>query len=152
MSPLPDSHRDENWRQYGHALDEYRFQVQLNWDRAKYLLTLDIGMITAATALFGLDGINVLLVGGVYFAGLLVSMLGMITLATQRSYYHSARELKRLLEEELDLGSHAVQTTPGMTGGASRRHGRFLSVHEVQMIVFAAIGVVHVGGMAAALG
>lgn len=54
MSESDELPREELWRQYAHALDEYRFQVQLNWDRTKYLLTLDIGVIPAGTALLGL--------------------------------------------------------------------------------------------------
>lgn len=146
MRAEPGLERDELWRQYGFALEEYRFQVTLNWDRTRYLLTLDVGIIPAATALLGLDGASGPLIAAVYFAGVLVSVLGIVTLRTQRSYYRSARNSKAKLEELLDLGDLAIRTTPGMASTRGTDRWR-LSVHRVLWLAFGGIGLVHLAGI-----
>lgn len=148
MSETSDVEREDLWRQYGHSLDEYRFQVQLNWDRTRYLLTLDVGIIPAATALLGLADASRLLVAAVYLAGVLISVLGPVTLSTQRDYYRATRSLKARLEDELMLGHRAIRTTPGM-GQTKKR--RMVSVHQVHMASFVVIGVVHLSGIVVAL-
>ena len=150
MSESDEWLREELWRQYAHALDEYRFQVQLNWDRTKYLLTLDIGVIPAGTALLGLPRVDRGLVAAVYLTGIAVSVLGVVTLRTQRDYYQSARQLKGELEERLGLGDLALQTTPGMRAGQSVPRG-LKSVRSVQMAIFVVLGLVHLGGVAITL-
>jgi hypothetical protein len=49
-SQLPPS-REDLLNLYGKALDEYRFQVRLNWDRTQYFLALDLGILAAAAGL-----------------------------------------------------------------------------------------------------
>ena len=39
-------------KQYEFALQEYRFQIQLNWDRAKHFLIFNTAAFAAAAALY----------------------------------------------------------------------------------------------------
>jgi hypothetical protein len=40
---------------YKIAIEEYRFEVKLNWDRTVYYLTLNSGLIAIATGILKLD-------------------------------------------------------------------------------------------------
>lgn len=50
MSTPPDIEK-----QYANVLAEYRFQVQLNWDRTKHYFTFNTALLGAAVALYKLD-------------------------------------------------------------------------------------------------
>lgn len=65
---------------------------------------------------------------------------------TQRSYYHSARERKRTLEERLGLGDLTIDATPGM-GGGRRRFGK---VHQVHAAVIGVILLLDIAGVVVA--
>lgn len=67
---------------YKIALDEYRFQVRLNWDRTAFHLTLSSGLIAIAAGLLKLgtaSPVN-LVVAGVFFIGMCVSAIGIKTI------------------------------------------------------------------------
>lgn len=135
--------RDELFSQYGRVLDEYRFQVHLNWERSRHLLTLNLGLLTAAAALLGLQQEDAVLALPPV-AGVVVSMLGIVMHRTQHGYYRRVRDLKTRLEDELDLGEFAVRTTAGMRdAGAQRR--RLTRVADVHYIVFGLLGLLHLG-------
>src|ERR1700730_15508311 len=60
-----EQRRSELFDLYKLSVEEYRFQVQLNWDRAKYLLGFNTAVIEAGTGLvkFGGKAADELLVG-----------------------------------------------------------------------------------------
>jgi hypothetical protein len=102
-------------RQYERVLEEYRFQVQLNWDRAKHYLTFNTLLFGAAVALSKdascatYAGVCALL----FIAGC-NSWFGQFAVAKGQEYYRAIRTTKTTLEVALDLGAHAIATTPGM--------------------------------------
>ena len=102
--------------QYGHVLAEYRFQVLLNWDRSKHFFTFNTILFGAAIALYKQDssweaqaGVAALLL-----IVALNSFHGMSAIKRGHEYYRSIRKTKAVLEDELGLGPHAIQSTPGM--------------------------------------
>jgi hypothetical protein len=112
---------------YKIALEEYRFQVRLNWDRTTYHLTLSSGLIAIAAGLLKLgtaSPVN-LAVAGVFFIGMCVSIVGIKTILKGHTYYRHTIIKKTLLEDLLGLTrplegyatkpTLAVGTTVGQT-------------------------------------
>ena len=110
---------------YKFALDEYRFQVNLNWSRTQYYIVLNLGILGLATGLLKVTGDNVSPgIGiGLYAAGVVCCVLSLVAGWVQRGYYRTARDHKQRIEQLLDLGDLGVRTTPGM-GSATRRIGK----------------------------
>jgi hypothetical protein len=69
--------RDELLDLYKVAVEEYRFQVQLNWDRAKYLLGFNTAIIGVGTGLFkiGSHASATPLLIGIFVVGLVAATL-----------------------------------------------------------------------------
>jgi hypothetical protein len=99
--------------QYRLAVEEYRFQVGLNWRRSEYFFVLNVGVLVAGATLLASDKAPRALVGLVFMLGALLASLSFLANDTQSGYYHAARDLKKRLEERLDLGGGALATTPG---------------------------------------
>jgi len=90
---------------YKIALEEYRFQVRLNWDRTTYHLTLSSGLIAVAAGLLKLgtaSPVN-LAVAGVFLIGMCVSVIGIKTIRKGHTYYRNIIVKKTLLEDQLGL-------------------------------------------------
>lgn len=103
---------------YGRALEDYRFQVQLNWGRSQYFLVLNVTIVGISTGILQLaNGPYAPLVAVLYFVGFLFCVFSVVALAAQQRYYESAREQKTRFEEDLGLGRHKI--TP-----AQRRRGK----------------------------
>jgi hypothetical protein len=90
---------------YQIAIDEYRFEVKLNWDRTAFYLTLNSGLIAIATGLLKVEGSSIanLIVAAVFFIGLCVSIMGITTVRRGHDYYRRAIVKKTLLEDRLGL-------------------------------------------------
>jgi hypothetical protein len=128
-SPTPS----QLWEQYGRAVEEYRFQVNLNWQRAQYFFVLDVAVLAAAVGLrAGDSGISRAVIAALFGAGLVIATMGIFALQTQHGYYQAARDLKERFERDLALGDYALKTTPGMGSGVARRLGR---VHTFQLVM-----------------
>lgn len=110
---------DDLDEQYRLAVGEYRFQVDLNWRRSEYFFVLNIGVLIAAATLLASESLPRALVGLVFGLGALLAGLSFLANNTQHSYYKAARELKEKLEDRLQLGEFALQTTPGMGSRSS---------------------------------
>lgn len=114
---MSDQPSDDSLRkQYEYVLQEYRFQVQLNWDRAKHYLTFNTTVLGGAIALSKSADSCAAKLG--VFALLLVAALnsfaGSNATRVGHEYYQRIRATKSQLERKLGLGSHAIQSTPGM--------------------------------------
>ena len=125
----PANRRELLLKVYGSALDEYRFNVQLGWDRSKFYLTISTTAIAAGVGLMKLssDSVSASLFLAAYF-GLLIGLtyLGYETLLVSKRYYRQALLTKTLVERELglfkplqgleeDADMHlAIAVTPGM--------------------------------------
>ncbi len=101
--------REELLELYKLALEDYRFQVQLNWGRSQYFLVLNIGVIGIATGIVQLGrGEISILVGFIYLVGVFFSIFSILALQSQRKFYRAARDQKQWFEDQLDLGAAAI--------------------------------------------
>lgn len=120
---------------YRLALDEYRFNVQLGWDRTKSFLLLNSALLAAAAGLIRLDADPVARVTSalVLVVGVLTSLLGAASSSKSHEYYRAAAIKKAFVERELGyftpleesadpLACLALSTTRGM-----REHDHMLA-------------------------
>jgi hypothetical protein len=134
--------RGEVREQYRLALDEYRFQVDLNWRRSEYFFVLNIGVLVAGATLLASQEVPRVLVGLVFGLGVLLALLSVLANKTQGGYYRSSRDLKASIEKELDLGAMSIATTPGMGSTVTRlgRVGTFLRTMLIAIALVDALG------------
>lgn len=136
--------------QYRHAVEEYRFQTDLNWRRSQYYFVLCAAVLAASfTLLANADRFAGALVALAFAATFIITLLAIAASTTQHGYYREARDKKAVLEKRLGLGEFALNTTPGMGAGIARRFGK---VTTFQNVVFAVLAIVSVAGFATAVG
>ena len=138
---------------YRIALDEYRFQVNLNWQRTQHWFTLNAAIAGAAVALLGLadDRGTYLLVTLVFLAGVFAAAVAIVATRTQHDYYRRTRDKKQRLEEDLRLGTYALTTTPGMRGEARAGVARIFHVTSLYTGLLGALAAVNAAGVVYAL-
>ena len=109
------SRRELLLKVYSAALDEVRFNINLSWDRTKFFLLLNSGLIAAGIGLLKL-GEGTLLISLFLLAFFLlsvgVSLCGLQTVAVGKRYYREAVYTKTLVEKELGL----LEPLPGVAG------------------------------------
>ena len=128
------SQRAERLDLYRMAVDEYRFQVNLNWDRSKYLLGFNTVIIGVGTGLVKLGGsAGHFLVAGVFLLGFVSAMLSCFAIGVQQGYYKQARDRMVRLGGILGLDDAAVATTPGARGARAGLRG---PLGKVQTILY----------------
>jgi len=110
---------------YRIALDEYRFQVRLGWDRTTYFLILNSAILTVATGLLKLQNPPAvyMFVALLFLLGCGTSIIGLISITKNHEYYRRTVVQKTLIESRLGLtdsipGMHpslnlAIETTQG---------------------------------------
>lgn len=130
--------------QYARAVEEYRFQVELNWRRSEYFFVLNIGVLIAASTMLSSGGVPRGLVAVLFGVGALLAFLSFLANDVQHGYYRSARDQKKDLEDRLELGDLALATTTGQGSGFARlgRVGTFL---KIMLVAIAAADLVGVG-------
>ncbi|HUR18141.1 MAG TPA: hypothetical protein VMZ51_04275 [Acidimicrobiales bacterium] len=128
-------------------MEEYRFQVNLNWQRAQYLLGLNAAIISVGAGLIQLgpevtqeDGAP--LTVAVFVVGLVLAVFSTFAVWKQHDYYRTTRNRMVHIGGLLDLGSLAVATTPGAMGVSPRR----LKVQTVTYAVLVALAGVDLFG------
>lgn len=103
---------------YKVAVEEYRFQINLNWDRSKFYVVLNSTLITATCGLLRIPGFKFaeLLTAPLVILGLLTSWLGYKTLIKGIEYRRRVVLKKAQLENKLAQYSTVVpiDTTAGM--------------------------------------
>jgi hypothetical protein len=127
--------------QYDRAVEEYRFQVDLNWRRSEYFFVLNVGILIASATMFS-SGAPRVLIAALFLVGTLLAGLSFVANDVQHGYYQSARNRKRELEESLKLEDVALATTPGMGSGIQRlgKVGTFLKIMLVAIGVADLVG------------
>jgi hypothetical protein len=97
--------RRELWHLYEIAIDEYRFQVQLNWDRTKFFFTLNSAIVAAAAALIklGESETSYFYIALLFGTGALTSWMGKKTARRGHEYYRNTRWKKTVIEDRLGL-------------------------------------------------
>ena len=105
---------------YRSAVEEYRFQTNLNWDRNKFYVLLNSGLITATCGLLRIPGFAFaeFLTIPLFFLGFLSSWIGLTTLLKGIEYRRSIVYQKAQIEEKLSEFTEEqlfpIQTTKGM--------------------------------------
>jgi hypothetical protein len=74
---------------------------------------LNIGIVSVGT---GLIHTSLLISGFLFALGSIAAVLACFANYVQHGYYRTARNGKQRIEERLQLGERAIQTTPGMRG------------------------------------
>lgn len=101
---------------YRVAVEEYRFQVDLNWKRTQYFLALNVAILSVGVGLVKLQGQDTrILVLGIFFIGCVSASLSVFATRTQHLYYRTARDRMQRWEELLQVPAPVIRTTPGMS-------------------------------------
>lgn len=127
------------------AVDEYRFQVNLNWKRTQYFFALSAALLAVAANTLRIDGDEASLASlPIFVLGLLVALLAMLVEKTQKRYYQQARTHLGDVESAMNIqGGLLLKTTQGM-GGPRRRTP---SVGTAQLTILALIALINIGGI-----
>src|SRR5229473_762210 len=91
---------------YSSALDECRFNAQLTWDRAKFFLLLNSGLVAAGIGLLRVAQDSMLTSAFLvlfFLLSILISVCGLETSKIGKGYYREAVFTKTLIERELGL-------------------------------------------------
>ncbi len=90
---------------YKIAVEEYRFEVRLNWDRTAFYFTLNSGLFAVAVGLLKIASAPIvnLVVASVFLIGLLSSLIGIRNIQRGDEYYRRTVVKKTLLEEQIGL-------------------------------------------------
>jgi hypothetical protein len=98
---------------YRIAIDEYRFEVRLGWDRTTYFLILNGGILTAATGLLKLENSPAvdLFIALLFALGCATSIIGAKSITKSHQYYRRTVVQKTVIENLLGLND----SIPGMT-------------------------------------
>jgi len=97
--------REELFKLYDLAIQEYRFQVQFNWDRTKQHMILNTAIVTVA---FGMMQVanrwdTLLLSAGTFLVGILSAIFAWQAVETGHRYYRGTVFKAALIAELLDL-------------------------------------------------
>ena len=106
---------------YKTAIEEYRFEVNLGWERQKFFVGLNVSLLAAIAGfakLGGDHGHNALLAGAL-FANAVTGIVGISVVRKSHLYYQNARAHFQRIEQRLGYVTNdlALQTTPGMKEG-----------------------------------
>lgn len=117
-SEPPDVDSETLWRLYAHAVDEYRFQVNLNWQRLQYFLGLDVAILGVGAGLLRIGSNRQpqpdnTLPALVFFAGVCLSPASWYLARRQQTYYRTARDNMTRIAERLGVAELGVSTTAG---------------------------------------
>lgn len=118
MNPPPT--RDELLALYKLAVEEYRYEVTLGWERQKLFIGTNVALLGV---LAGLGSRHPVLVPLALVVGAVVSLLGAFVVLRTHTYYRSARAHFQALEAQLglDRAGLGLATTPGMSEGLAER-------------------------------
>jgi hypothetical protein len=144
-TPSNDQDLDEArlWEHYGRVLDEYRFQVNLNWSRSQYYFVLNVALLVAGVGLLSTQQVPLPVAMAVFLVGAASAVFAILASRTQKGYYANTRDRKRELEEKLGLGDLAIAPTPGMGG----MRGRLARVTTFQAFILIAILLADLAGL-----
>lgn len=144
-----DAERTELLDLYRLAVEEYRFQVNLNWERTQYLLALNVGVLGLGIGLLSVHMHAALVLTACVFAlGAGAAALSMMALRTQHSYYRATRDRFKKLEQLLALQPELqIETTPGMEMATGKRaEPRPIRVQTVVTVLLVAVATIDVFG------
>jgi hypothetical protein len=115
------SRRDEHLALYKTAIEEYRFEVNLGWERQKFFIGLNVLLLAglAGFAKLGAAGHLNWMLALAFVMSAISSFLGAFVVLRSHRYYTSARTHFQRIEKLLgfDTDELALVTTPGMREG-----------------------------------
>ena len=91
---------------YDAAINEYRFNVNLGWDRTKFFLVASGGLIAAGIGLIKVtegDLLTSVFLVGFFILSMIITYCGLKALAVSKLYYREAIFIKTVVERELGL-------------------------------------------------
>jgi hypothetical protein len=157
---------------YSTAIDEYRFNVQLGWDRTKFFLLLSSGLITAGVGLIKVaqDSTQTSFFLIIFFVlSILINIFGLNSVAVGKVYYRESVFIKTIIERELGLlkaipglqdprANLSISVTDGqrdflsvifgISHGPSRQHFFPQTITEYSQAIFGAMVVINwIGAM-----
>ena len=101
---------------YRHAIEEYRFEVQLSWERTKFYLGLNMALLAAVATLLRIQSDSWLPLIGISLVGVFASWLGISTILKGHEYYRRTIWKKTLIEEALGLNTKVLGTQADQGG------------------------------------
>lgn len=132
------------WRLYSYAVDEYRFQVNLNWQRLQYFLGLNLAILGVGAGLLRL-GTNQqpepdnTLPALVFAAGVCLSLASVYLARKQQGYYRASRDRMTALARLLHVEHLAVSTTAGARGERQPWWTKVRTVNEAVLVALAVL-------------
>lgn len=147
QNPEVDRPDDEVlWRLYGFAVDEYRFQVNLNWQRLQYFLGLDMAILGVGTGVLRIgtskSTASETLPGLVFVAGVCLGLSGFYLARRQHAYYRVARDRMTSLAKLLKVDHLGVATTAGARGEPRKWRTKVRAVNELVLVVLAVLNAI----------
>lgn len=90
---------------YKLAVQEYRFEVKLNWDRTMYYIVFNTALIAAATGILKIDNQRAIdwLIAAIYLVGFVACLIGRNAIQKGHEYYRRTVIKKTLIEDLLGL-------------------------------------------------
>lgn len=135
---------------YKLAIDEYHFQVSINWTRTQYHLGLNVAVIAAGTGILELGGVEnaALLTASFFTVGLVIVVFSLFATSRQHAYYRATRDRLKSIEQALQLEeAYTIRTTSGFKGEPRRGLRRRLTVNNVTYLVFVVLGLADVAAL-----
>ena len=118
---------------YKIAIDEYRFEVRLGWDRAMYYLIFNSAIVSVATGLLKLENPRIiyLFLAAIYVLGAGMSFIGAQAVKKGHEYYRRTVVKKTFIEELMGLNTTRPRYS-GMTLAVGTTEGQrdFLQIME----------------------
>lgn len=140
--------KDREWEQYRLLVEEYRFQVNLNWKRSQYFFVLNIAVFVAGVSLLSASSAATGLIATIFLLGAMLAVLSIFANQTQHGYYREARDGVNRAQQLLNLGDLAIATTPGLGSGVNRLG----AVRTFLTVMLVALAIVDTAGALVALG
>lgn len=135
---------------YKLTIEEYHFQVNLNWSRSQYFLGLNVAIIGVGTGLLRISGGEEasLLTGCLFLVGLATAVFSLFATRKGREYYRETRTRLKAVEAKLGLEEAlTLRTTAGMKGRPSQRGAAWLTVTNFIYGLFVVLAGVDVIGL-----
>ena len=101
---------------YRHAIEEYRFEVQISWERTKFYLGLNMALLAAVATLLRIESDSWFPLVVISLVGVFASWLGISTIVKGHQYYRQTIWKKTLIEEALGLNERVLGTKADQRG------------------------------------
>lgn len=148
---IGDEHRQDLWHLYDTAVQEYRFQVQLNTQRFQWYVGLNFALIAVAGGLLRIgernDGTGVVVV--TFAAGIVLALFTWLVTTKQTKYYRAARDKVVKIAAELGVSEWSIETTSGFKRDGDDEDADGLpKVRTVNTTLLCMLALLHASGIA----